>query len=374
MIICKGLDNFYREVKEEGNLIIGFGAGLVANSIEDLFRKKGLWSHVDSFLDNDLKKEGRYIGSLEKKKIYSVDAFIDRKISGYIILITCASFYSIIEQLNSIRMFDSIHCYLYPELNYEFVKNSKTRITTLLKGENSIPKVIHYCWFGKGPKNVLTERCIESWKKCCPDYEIVEWNEDNYNISKNQYMREAYAERMWAYVADYARLDVLYDYGGIYLDTDVELLKSIDMLLEYSAFIAYGEWPCVNSGAGIGAVKKHLVIKEMRDEPRGKNSFYNSDGTYNMTQNCVYETNILKKYGFMPDFTAQSIRGMEILPPEVMVTGGVLGRDKYVTENTVALHHNGESWSEKNRKKEIRDTKKYMSLKEKMEYGRDGFC
>ena len=91
-----------------------------------------------------------------------------------------------------------------------------------------IPKIIHYCWFGgkEKPKDVLD--CIASWKKYCPDYKIIEWNETNYDVHKNQYMSDAYKERKWAFVSDYARIDVVYTYGGIYLDTDVEVIKPLN--------------------------------------------------------------------------------------------------------------------------------------------------
>ena len=95
-----------------------------------------------------------------------------------------------------------------------------------------IPKVIHYCWFGHSPKPALFQRCIASWKKYCPDYEIIEWNEDNFDISQNDYAREAYEEKKWAFVTDYARLWIVYNHGGIYLDTDVEIIKEFD-LAEY---------------------------------------------------------------------------------------------------------------------------------------------
>ena len=94
-----------------------------------------------------------------------------------------------------------------------------------------IPKVIHYCWFGGNPLPEEAKRCIESWKKYCPDYKIIEWNENNYDVNSNEYMKSAYKEKKWAFVSDYARIDVVYKYGGIYMDTDVELVKGLDNLL-----------------------------------------------------------------------------------------------------------------------------------------------
>ena len=96
-----------------------------------------------------------------------------------------------------------------------------------------IPRVIHYCWFGNGTLPEKTVKCIESWKQYCPGYEIKQWNEKNYDVNKIPYIMDAYKEKKWAFVADYARLDILWKYGGFYLDTDVELIKSLDFFLQY---------------------------------------------------------------------------------------------------------------------------------------------
>ena len=101
----------------------------------------------------------------------------------------------------------------------------------------SIPKIIHYCWFGGGPINPESRKCIESWKKYCPDYKIIEWNEQNFEISQNRYAQQAYEAKKYAFVSDYVRLAVLYRYGGIYLDTDVELVRPLDELLEHKGFL-----------------------------------------------------------------------------------------------------------------------------------------
>ena len=104
-----------------------------------------------------------------------------------------------------------------------------------------IPKKIHYCWFGGNPLPPLAEKCIASWKKYCPDYEVIRWDESNYDCNKHPYMREAYNKKKFAFVADYARMDIIYNHGGIYLDTDVELLKNLDFLLANSFYIGFDD-------------------------------------------------------------------------------------------------------------------------------------
>ena len=127
-----------------------------------------------------------------------------------------------------------------------------------------IPKKIHYIWFGKGEKNDRVKHCIESWKKYLPDYEIIEWNEDNFDINYNDFTRQAYENKKWAYVADVARLYILYNEGGIYMDTDVEVYKPLDEFLNHEGFIGFEDIHYLST-ATIGAEKGNPVIKYLLD-------------------------------------------------------------------------------------------------------------
>lgn len=357
MKICDGWLNFKNEIVNGNKSIVCFGAGMMALYIEKLFVKEGLWERIYCFLDNDTNKSGRVIGDTKPKEVKTVEIFLEEEKTDYVILITCVTFIPIIEQLQKIDRWKDIHCYIYPKVNKDIVHLAEYKPLDCSRNEN-IPKIIHYCWFGKSELGKLETKCIESWKKYCPDYEIIEWSEENYDISKNLYMKEAYENKKWAYVSDYARLDILYKYGGVYFDTDVELIKNIDVLLGNKAFIAYGEWPVVNSGAGIGSVKENALIKEMRDHPRKEKKFVDENGNCDMTQNCVYETKVLEKYGFLHNFEMQYVNDMLILPPKFIATSSVIGCDAYITEETFAIHHNGESWSDEKRKREKRLTQR----------------
>ena len=129
-----------------------------------------------------------------------------------------------------------------------------------------IPKTIHYCWFGRGPKPKLAQKCIASWKKYCPDYEIIEWNEDNFDVNMNGYTRMCIAEKKYAFLSDYARLVVVAEHGGIYFDTDVELIRSPDELLTHSAFWGFETPEFVASGLGFGSIAHGIAIEAMRNE------------------------------------------------------------------------------------------------------------
>lgn len=148
----------------------------------------------------------------------------------------------------------------------------------------SIPKVLHYCWFGGAPKPKNIQNCIRSWKKYCPDYEIIEWNEQNFDVSQSLYTRQAYDARRWAFVADYARLKILYEQGGIYMDTDVELLRPLDDLLAYPAFFGFQHNNEVATGLSFGAEARSPVVKALLDDYDSL-PFLLPDGSCDLTPN-----------------------------------------------------------------------------------------
>ena len=130
-----------------------------------------------------------------------------------------------------------------------------------------IPKVIHYCWFGGKELPKLAQKCIKSWEKNCPDYEIKRWDESNFDINLCPlYVRQAYENKKWAFVTDYVRLKIIYDNGGIYLDTDVEVRKSLDKFLEYNAFFGFENGKNVNTGSGFGAEKHSSIVERIMEQ------------------------------------------------------------------------------------------------------------
>ncbi len=194
-----------------------------------------------------------------------------------------------------------------------------------------IPKIIHYCWIGNKPLPKLAKKCIASWKKIMPDYEIKLWNENNYDFQKNEFMRNAYVNKKWAFVSDYARFDIIYNYGGIYLDTDVEVLKTFDEFLKYPAFCGFDSNHFVSFGLGFGAEKGNKVIKEIMEQYETL-SFDLDIQTINMLHGCnkkilkkwendkmipspILQTQVLRqKYNLINNNTHQSLNGIEVFP------------------------------------------------------------
>ena len=183
---------------------------------------------------------------------------------------------------------------------------------------------------------------IESWKKYCPDYEIIEWNEKNFDLSCNAYIKEAYDAKKWAFITDYVRLYVMYTYGGIYMDTDVEVLKSLDPFLKHKAFSGFES--SNNIPTGIMASEKGFELyKEFLDYYKDKH-FIKKDGTYDTTTNVAIMTNICKKYGLKQDNSLQEIKGWTLYPSDYFCPkdykDGVIKK----TNNTVVIHHFSGSW------------------------------
>lgn len=208
----------------------------------------------------------------------------------------------------------------------------------------SIPKVIHYCWFGHGEMPRLAAKCIKSWKEKCPDYEIICWNEDNFDLTQNEYMRQAYEAGKWAFVSDYVRLKVIYDHGGIYLDTDVELLKPLDPLLQNKAYMGFDEKGIVATGLGFGAEKGNPIIGAFLEDYENI-PFVLPDGSYDLTPCPDRNTNTLKRLGMNLDVHDQTFMDTVFLPREYLCPMEYYTGKKIITKNTYSIHHYNASWT-----------------------------
>ena len=208
----------------------------------------------------------------------------------------------------------------------------------------SIPKVIHYCWFGRGEMPRLAEKCIKSWKEKCPDYEIICWNEDNFDLTQNEYMRQAYEARKFAFVSDFVRLKVIYDHGGIYLDTDVELLKSLDPLLQNKAYMGFDEKGIVATGLGFGAEKGNPILEAFLKDYEDI-SFVLSDGSYDLTPCPDRNTRTLKELGMDLNVHSQTFMDTVFLPQDYLCPMDYYTGKKTITKNTYSIHHYNASWT-----------------------------
>lgn len=225
-----------------------------------------------------------------------------------------------------------------------------------------IPKIIHYCWFGGKSKPEEFNKYLESWKRYCPNYEIKEWNESNFDLNENDYCREAYEAKKWAFVADYARLKVLEKYGGIYMDTDVELIRPLDKLLYYNAFMCFEEKNSISIGT-LGSEKNSPVIKDFLSEYTNRH-FKKNDGTFNMVTNLKIITPILvQKYGLTLNGEKQVLNpNILILPMESFIAKDFLTGWIVADDTTYAIHHYTASWYDENTRRYGELHRKYARL------------
>jgi hypothetical protein len=206
-----------------------------------------------------------------------------------------------------------------------------------------IPKIIHYCWFGGKEKPPLVIKCIESWKQHLPDYEIREWNDSNFNIKERRYTKEAYERGKFAFVSDCVRLFALYHFGGIYLDTDVEVFKSFNDLLHHNSFWGFEQEHFIATST-IGTVKAHPLIGKFLQTYEYK-SFINEDGSTDSLTNVAAVTEILIKMGLQQNGEYQEIKGLgTFYPQEYFSPYDYINCMDLKTEYTYAKHYFYKSW------------------------------
>lgn len=328
--------------------IICYGAGQELESFVELFKDTDVISKCRYVADRDYNKQGKalQIGNVTLN-VVAPESIKTRKPASTGIVITCRSFGGIIsffEEDVVLREFD-FYCLYYFKLFAREEKALFKKVPSNLRiyDHAVIPKIIHYCWFGHGPLPDKHKRWMESWHKFCPDYEIKEWNENNYDISKNIYMKQAYESKKWGFVPDYARLDIIYQCGGIYLDTDVELIANIDDLLYQDGFIGFESEEWINFGMGFGAVQGLEIIKELRDD-YNERRFLREDGTLNLLTSPIIQTNFLKERGLMANGEYQNVEGLTVYPEKMLGGKSAITRKIDTLPYTKAIHHFDGSW------------------------------
>ena len=206
----------------------------------------------------------------------------------------------------------------------------------------NIPKKIHYCWFGKGQKPDIVNKCIQSWRKILSDYEIIEWNEENFDINSNEYVKQAYESGKFAFVSDYVRLYALYNYGGIYLDTDVEVFKRFDDLLDNDSIWGFEQENYIATST-IGAAKGNKIIGEFLSLYKDR-QFTKEDGSYDDLTNVAIVTKMLEEKGLKMNGKYQKIDGATFYPQTYFSPYDYINCRKFITDDTYCMHHFYKSW------------------------------
>lgn len=215
-----------------------------------------------------------------------------------------------------------------------------------------IPKIIHYCWFGGAPKPKLAKKCIKSWRRYCRDWKIIEWNENNFDImSCPLYVQQAYEKKKWAFVTDYVRLKLIYEHGGVYFDTDVELLKKIDDFLDYSAFFGLEDEEHINTGLGFGAEKETPILDELMSD-YDDIPFVLDDGTLDILPCPQRNLSVFKANGLIKSEQVQELHGgVMVFPKHVFCPKDYVTGEMKKTKDTVSIHWFSASWHSKEEQK-----------------------
>lgn len=355
-----GYKKFRKEVKDKK--VVLWGAGRMASSYLRTFcegldvvgiidKDERLWGTVleDNNIQYPVISENDFLQRLNKNSelCWEISIFITP---------TCYAG-EIIKHINRFSSYDSIDCYV-GVLMRDYYEPSTCTFT---EGTPKIPKKIHYCWFGGKEIPDSLKRYMETWHRFCPDYEIIRWDESNYDITKNRYMREAYECLKWGFVPDYARLDIIYNEGGVYLDTDVELVSSLDRLLNDEMFCGFSCNFQIAMGLGFGAIKEHFLIKSLRDY-YDELSFYLPNGNMNLKMCNEYQNPVFRRFGFELENRFQKKNGVVVYPSEVLSPDSGFFYKNY-SANTIAVHHFESSWASESEKKAMNELKRELANK-----------
>lgn len=207
-----------------------------------------------------------------------------------------------------------------------------------------IEKKIHYCWFGGKPLPPLAEKCIESWKKFMPGWEIVRWDESNFDVNAITYTKEAYEAKKYAFVSDYARFEILYKEGGLYFDTDVEIIKDLSPIVEKGAFYGLEGPALVNAGLGMGCEKGNAFAKEVLDSYQNDH-FILADGKINLNTVVTRVSNLLKAYGMTDKDEIQTVKDFTVYPIRYFCPKDTKSAIITITDDTYTIHHYDGSWT-----------------------------
>lgn len=355
---------FINELKKKKTLLV-IGTGRVLQYAND-YLKDAIPNELEIHLiDNDKTKQGSLLSfggkTLPVEGWSTVERMADEKTFAFI---TCAKYEELLEQLqnNTKTSCMDVTCYsLMPGMDFEEFAMSKELPSDMVRSDKQlIPKKFHYCWLGGKPLPDKNKYLIDGWHKMCPDYEIIKWDESNYDFTKIPYMKQALEQKIWGFVPDYARLDIVYQQGGIYLDTDVEIIKPFDDLLYQEGFAGFEYATSVNLGQGFGAMPHHPMIKEMRDDYENR-SFLLEDGTPDLTASPVLQTEVLVKNGLITNGEYQVIGGLTIYPEKMFCAKNIHTMCIQVKEYTHSIHHFDGSWATEEAKEWNRELEKTMS-------------
>jgi len=358
-----------QDILDSDRKIVIFGTGVIGSTITpQILDRYDLGDRILFCIDNDKTRWNTKISICGRDiQIISPEEIKDTG-NNSVVLITISRYKSAIEQLQSITKGENIPAYIIPALCINSFSEVGGKGVIKTSDKQRIPKKIHYMWLGGNPipENLL--RCIDSWKKYCPDYEIIRWDESNYDVHKNAFMAQAYDNKKYGFVPDYARLELLYEHGGIYLDTDIELIKNIDELLYQEAFCGVEKWQVINFGGCSGAVKGHPSLEPFLDK-WSKRTLIRADGTIDSISSGLIDTSVAINAGYKINGLNQTVNGMNIYSWDYFHPYDYMSGKLVITSDTFSIHHFNGGWlDEKNKRSSVEISVAYDELFEQAIY------
>lgn len=357
-LIKTSFQEFAEYVKDNNKKIVFWGAGAIGRVlIPYICNLHELDERVIGYIDNNTAKQGQEVELISRKvKIYSGALLESLNKEAYVLMITNGDFYSVLEQLKGMPSVEGVMVCIAPVV--QLAEKNETNIAGIYKSSEKpmIPPIIHYCWFSGNPIPSELQKCIESWHEKCPEYEIVRWDETNYDYKKYPYTRQAYDAGKWGFIPDLARLEILYEYGGFYLDTDVKLLKNLDTLRYQEGFCGREDWGHVNFGGGSGCVKHLDIVGELLDF-RKNIPFLLADGQYNLEASGYYETKPLMDKGLSITNRTEIIEGLTVYASEYFCPYNYISGRENITGETMSIHYFSGGWLEEAGRKHRRETR-----------------
>ena len=350
-IKCYNFKTIEDNILNSSYKIILFGAGAIGQVVVPaILSASGIIDSIDCYIDNDSSRWGTTLNILNKKIEVKSPEYLKECDQDIVIFINISRYAEVIEQLEQMECTQNMTAFIMPMLLIHNFCSASSRGIPVMTSKPVIPK-IHYMWLGKKEIPYGLRKCMDTWKEKCPDYEIIQWDENNYDLSKHPYMKQAYECGAYGFVPDYARLDILYQEGGFYFDTDVEMKKNLDELRYQKAFCALEKWQILNFGGGSGAVKGHPMIKKFLDA-RASIMFLDKNGKQNRNTCGFYDTQTALEAGYKITGETQNIGGMNIYAYDYFHPYDYMSGLTNETEHTISVHHFNGGWMDDDMKEQ----------------------
>lgn len=341
--ICS-FEYLQHKIQNNKRSIVLFGAGVIGQMVvPQILQSYGIIDFIDCYIDNDPSKWNTKVSVWDKQIEVRSPEYLKKCDENTIILINISRYAEVIEQLEQMECTKNMTAFIMPMLLIDNFCSDISKGTPIMTSEPMIPKKIHYIWLGKKEIPYSLRKCIATWEEKCPDYEVIQWDETNYDFGKHPYMRQAYESGGYGFVPDYARLDILYHEGGFYFDTDVEIKCNLDKLRYQEAFCGLEKWQILNFGGGSGSVKGHPMIKRFLDA-RESIRFLDEKSKQNRNTCGFYDTQTALKAGYRINGETQNIGGMNIYAYDYFHPYDYMSGMTNETENTISIHHFNGGW------------------------------